>query len=197
MNNALTKWKPLFLTINKYILFQIVEVEWTNSELFKGQLLSSYRTCCSCIFETTMSVYSVREKCESEGALLERAWQTRQSKVKPWTIFLLHAWKSITQTPLVNAREKDPTQRQTSPFPLPPSLLNLPPLHDSVCPYPLYFNFFFLLRSWCLSLLIYCTLQQAGLQNTSDRILGNSCKMIHQLADLYHMHEFLWVHVHM
>lgn len=143
MNNALTKWKPLFLTLYKYILFQIVEVEWTDSELFKGQLLSSYRICCSCNFEATMSVYSVREKCESEGALLERAWQTRQSKVKPWTIFLLHAWKSITQTPLVNAREKDPTQRQTSPFPLSPSLLNLPPLHDSVCPYPLFFKFSF------------------------------------------------------
>lgn len=53
------------------------------------------------------------------------------------------------------------------------------------------FQFFF-----CLFLLIYCSLQQAGLQKHQRRILGNSCKMIHHLADLYHMHAFLCLRVH-
>lgn len=147
-----------------------------------------------------MSVYSVREKCESEGALLERAWQTRQSKVKPWTIFLLHAWKSITQTPFGECtRERPHTAANFSLSAPPPPHFSIFPLCTirSVLIHSFLIFYFFLLRSWCLSFLIYCTLQQAGLQNTSDRILGNSCKMIHQLADLYHMHEFLWVHVHM
>lgn len=63
MNNALTKWKPLLLTIYKYILFQIVEVEWTDSELFKGKLLSSYaavvflkRHCPSILLERNVNV---------------------------------------------------------------------------------------------------------------------------------------------
>lgn len=72
-----------------------------------------------------------RETCVIGGGLLERAWQTRWSKAKPWTIFLLHAWKSITQTPVVNARKTDPTQRWAPPPVHSPSLtpLDLLSLH--------------------------------------------------------------------
>lgn len=142
-----------------------------------------------------------RQTCVIGAGLLERAWQALQSKVKPWTIFLLHAWKSITQTPVVNARETDPTQRWAFPPPLPLTPLHPPFLHitpetpnSAVCvqcwvkqpPYiPPAFSF--------LSLLIYRSLQKAA--EHQWRILGNSCKMIHHLADLYHMHAFLQVHM--
>lgn len=42
-------------------------------------------------------VPSGRDGCVIGAGLLKRAWQALQSKVKPWTIFLLLAWKSITQ----------------------------------------------------------------------------------------------------
>ncbi len=83
-----------------------------------------------------------RETCVIGGGLLEGAWQVLQSKVKPWTIFLLHAWKSITQTPVLNARETDPTQRWAFPLCTPPHTprSSLPPHYarnpklSSVCP---------------------------------------------------------------
>lgn len=72
---------------------------------------------------------SVRESCVIGGGLLERVWQALQSKEKRWAIFLLHAWKSITQTPLANAHETDPTQLWQFPHLLPLTPLDLPFLH--------------------------------------------------------------------
>lgn len=71
------------------------------------------------------------ETCVTGGGLLERSLAGCAAKTKPWTIFSLHAWKSITQTPAVNARETDPTQRPLPLTTLHPPLLSYGPRNSA------------------------------------------------------------------